>query len=345
MKTKILFITLILFPVFCLAQTLEIPYPQISGIRPVPSSPYLYALYVFYFAIGFVGILAFVSLVFSGLQYVTSAGDPEIKKRAKERILAALFGILILSFVIIILRTVRPENIFLREVTFPTVNVGVVFPTSTEPGGIRDPLDHIHRTAEDMFKALLSLNTFQIPNFKDLLKNCTCGNAKSLCNYDGHSCYPLRCTGDSCPERDKIRSAEIALKLKVEEILFYGRLLEDAKENLKPEILSLEPTIGVEARLEILKNLIEELKPHLEELKEKVLELTSVVRECKNPATECDGSCDLSSGDPPKCEAKNCEPQDKELCPMDKVDSLADGVKTSISELVNRLIVIRVFQL
>jgi hypothetical protein len=350
MKTKILFIILTFLPILCLAQGLEISYPRISGVQPARASPYLYTLYVFYFALGFVGILAFISLVFSGLQYVSSAGDPEVKKRAKERIWAALFGILILAFVIIILRTVKPENLFLREVTFPTVNVGVVFPTSPESGGMRDPLEHIHRTAQDMILALqLGLNNL-IGNFKDLLKNCTCGNARSLCNYDGKSCSPLKCTGDPCLNRDKIRGAEIAFKLKIEEILFYGRLLEDAKENLKLEILSIQPKNDIEAallktKLDALKKLIEELKPLLEKLKQQVLDLAPIGRECKDPATECNGSCELSSGDPPKCEAKNCEPQDKELCPMDQLNSLTNEINTTISDLMGKLIVIRAFQL
>jgi len=341
MKTKILFIILAFFPLLCLAQGLEISYPRISGIQPTRASPYLYTLYVFYFALGFVAILAFISLVFSGLQYVTSAGDPEVKKRAKERILAAFFGILILSFGILILRQARVENLFLREVTLPQVGEAPTIESEKEIS--RDPIQHIRKIADDMFTATFFLNSVQIPTFQGFLDNCTCGNARSLCNYDGKSCFPLKCTGDPCPDRDKIRSEEIALKLKIEEILFYGRLLEDAKENLKPEILGKEPSIELNLKLEELKKLIEELKPLLEKLKQKVLELAPIGRECKDPATECNGSCDLSGGDPPKCEAKNCEPQDKKLCDMDKVKDLTSQIKDVISEIQTKLIAIKVF--
>lgn len=343
MKSKFLGIILILLPSIALSQGLEINYPIISGIQPTRASPYLYTTYIFYFSLAVVGIIALISLIFSGLQYLSSAGDAQVKKKSKERILAAFFGIIILVFGLLVLRTIKREHVFIPEVTLPEISMMPILPAEEEIGS--DPIQHIHMTARDMLLAITTLNSIRIPQFKSYLENCTCGNARSLCAFNVSSCLPLKCTGDPCPQRDNIRNEEIAIRLKVEEILFYGRLLEDAKENLKPEILGKEPSFDLKARLGMLKDVIEELKPLLQQLKEKVFSLTPLAHECKDADSECDASCELISNDFPKCKFNNCEPTDKQLCPMDEVNDLISEINHVVSEIQGRLLAIIAFRI
>lgn len=338
MKKKILIFILAIFSFNALAQGLEVTYPQVMGIRPTRASPSLYASYLFYFGITIAGIVAFVSLVFSGFQYLTSSGEPEIKKRAKERIFAAFLGIIILAFGLVIIRTLRTELTFMPEVTLPTINVPPELTIESDPS--RDLIHYIRKTALDMERSILELQSINFQTFKSLLEDCTCGNAKASCDFANFACPGITCFGDPCPERDKIRNYQINIELKVEEVLLYNRLLQDVRENLKPEILGKEPTSEMKAKIDGLKKIIKEIDDLIKPLKERVKELTNIAQECQNPARECQAQCESSSGN---C---YCEPKDKKLCPMDKFESQVSSINSEIlSKIQGKLALIIAYPL
>ncbi len=49
------------------------------------------------FFLGFVGILAFLMLVYGGFRYLASAGDPEAAKKGKQTIVYAVVGVVIIA--------------------------------------------------------------------------------------------------------------------------------------------------------------------------------------------------------------------------------------------------------
>jgi len=122
------FIFLILFFLFfvvsvCSADTnssqgrvtpLEISYPSFdySGIKIELTSNVKiseYVKYIFYFFIGVSGFIALIVVVLAGLQYLTAADNIEKVKDAKNKIWSALFGLIILFFSVLILKTINPQ--------------------------------------------------------------------------------------------------------------------------------------------------------------------------------------------------------------------------------------------
>lgn len=123
--------TILLFCLFSLLSitnfvfALEINYPRIpiSGVLPpqdfVKNAPQnqiisLYALYFFNLIIWLSGIIAFGVLIYGGFRYLTSAGNPERITAAREQIISAFFGILILLSSYIVLQVLNPYLIRLE---------------------------------------------------------------------------------------------------------------------------------------------------------------------------------------------------------------------------------------
>lgn len=96
--------------------SLEVKYPKAPGGKIITETSTLidYLQYFFNFAIGVLGIIAFLVLIFAGLSYLTSAGDPEKMKAAKSKITSAFLGVIILLSSYLLLRTINSELIMLK---------------------------------------------------------------------------------------------------------------------------------------------------------------------------------------------------------------------------------------
>jgi hypothetical protein len=98
---------------FCFAQKeLEIEYPTVPGVEaPTTTKTALpdYLRYMFTFAIIVAGLLAFVSLIYGGIRYLTSAGDPTKMADAQGQATAGILGLIILLASYLILNTINPQ--------------------------------------------------------------------------------------------------------------------------------------------------------------------------------------------------------------------------------------------
>ncbi len=65
--------------------------------------------YIFLFALGIVGITGFISIIIAGFSLVISTGNPQKAAQAKERITAALLGLLLLLGSWLILHYINPD--------------------------------------------------------------------------------------------------------------------------------------------------------------------------------------------------------------------------------------------
>ena len=88
----------------------------------------------YYIALGVGGLLAFGSIVIAGIKWTTSQGNPGTISDAKDQIVQALWGLVLLGGAFVILNTINPELTVLRlpnlsEVVAPAGTVS----TSTPP--------------------------------------------------------------------------------------------------------------------------------------------------------------------------------------------------------------------
>ena len=92
-------------------RALEVEYPSIDGFKPetVETEPANYVKYIFNFAILISGLIALGVLIYAGSAYLASAGNPEKTKDAKDQILSAFLGLIILLGSYLILTTINPQ--------------------------------------------------------------------------------------------------------------------------------------------------------------------------------------------------------------------------------------------
>lgn len=74
--------------------------------------------YFYEWAVALGGLAVFIVLVFAGLQYLTSAGNPAQITEAKGRIQSAALGLVLLLGSLLILNTINPQLTTLGELTF-----------------------------------------------------------------------------------------------------------------------------------------------------------------------------------------------------------------------------------
>lgn len=97
---------------------------NIPGTSPNASStPGAFVSNFYQFALMIGGVLAFGIIVYGGVRYMASAGNPSGQGDAKEWIQAALLGLLLLVGAYFILNVVNPQLTSLGLPTLPTVSV------------------------------------------------------------------------------------------------------------------------------------------------------------------------------------------------------------------------------
>ncbi len=89
---------------------------------------------LFQFALLIGGLLAFVMIVYGGIEYAATGDSGSGQKDAKERIQQALLGLLLLAGAFVLLQTINPQ---LTKLSFPTLadikGGGDLFPELTAP--------------------------------------------------------------------------------------------------------------------------------------------------------------------------------------------------------------------
>ncbi|MEK9186340.1 MAG: hypothetical protein AAB885_02005 [Patescibacteria group bacterium] len=102
-----------------LTETGKIQYPDLNTI----TDPAKLVLTIFQFAMGAAGILAIGMIVFGGIQYTVSAGNPAMQKDARDRILNAIYGVALLSGSFLILNTINPKLVKLSTPKLTSLNI------------------------------------------------------------------------------------------------------------------------------------------------------------------------------------------------------------------------------
>jgi hypothetical protein len=125
--------SLIAVPAFAQTQiTIATSVPGNYGAAAAAASPgaFIANFYIFSLVIG--GILAFGVIVYGGVKYMASAGNPSGQGDAKEWIESALLGLLLLAGAYFILDVINPQLLNLNLPTLTAVNIAA---PSTSGGG------------------------------------------------------------------------------------------------------------------------------------------------------------------------------------------------------------------
>jgi len=130
---------------FCFAQReLEIEYPELEvpGVEtPTTTRTVLteFVRYVFAFAIAIAGLLAFGALIYGGIRYLTSAGDPTKMSDGKNQVMAGFLGLIILLSSYLILNTIDPQLVLKETPAIESLERGIYAYVKT--GCVDDPDD------------------------------------------------------------------------------------------------------------------------------------------------------------------------------------------------------------
>ncbi len=101
---------LFLIPLFAHAQvqiSATLPNQSVSSGSTPPPGSFVEAFYQW--ALSIAGILAFGIIIFGGVKYMVSAGNPSMQGDAKEWIKAAILGVVLLACAYLILYTINPN--------------------------------------------------------------------------------------------------------------------------------------------------------------------------------------------------------------------------------------------
>lgn len=237
---------------------LEIKYPTIPGI-PSPQEGDIFGLvnYFFNLAIYIAGAIALVSLIIAGLRYLTSAGDSNKLKSAKQQITSAFLGIIILLSAYLMLWYINPE---LLTIEMPELEEIVESPlelASEEitPTGL---FGKVRRTAE-IVRGIAKAVEQRSQDLKSQIEDCDCGKAVSMCTCEGlegkgaggigasctaQKCYIQDFNTQPCPDGKGIRKNQKNIAGFRDELLYYrNRLIEEEKDILKGISHTIVPRI------------------------------------------------------------------------------------------------------
>jgi len=127
-----------------LGKKLEIVYPQIPGATApevISSGLPEYIEYIFHFSFYVIALIILGVLIYSGMQYFTSFGSPQKLTSAKQGIIAALSGTLILLSSYLVFNTINPQLTILvapnPDIIEPSITPGIYL-CNYAPGGVND---------------------------------------------------------------------------------------------------------------------------------------------------------------------------------------------------------------
>jgi hypothetical protein len=126
--------SILAIPLFAFAQTnitISSSVPGRSSVSALGPGAFVANFYDFALMIG--GVLAFGVIIYGGVRYMASAGNPSGQSDAKEWIEGALLGLLLLVGAYFVLNVINPQLLNLKLPTLQTLNIQV--PTSGSGSG------------------------------------------------------------------------------------------------------------------------------------------------------------------------------------------------------------------
>lgn len=106
----------LLTPLLTNALTLNLDYPQFPGGLDINTDQNLDQIvaWLYTFIVLISGLAAFIMIVWGGVQWLTSQGNPTATGDAKDKIQKALLGLLLVLISFLILQIINPELTILK---------------------------------------------------------------------------------------------------------------------------------------------------------------------------------------------------------------------------------------
>jgi len=252
---------------------LEIQYPEILGGKPEEIGVGLdvYVSYIISFVFIISGFLLFGIVVWSGILFLTSSGEPAKIFEARKKLMSAFTGTILLLSVFLVINYINPEiinikNISLREPSISEKGTPKNIPPEEEKSEISEeisPTQSIQkglweekRTAElksditnfenflkSEFEVNLTFNRISDLNkyLKYLSEECQCSNLKAYCTKPWDWSLPVGCLGDPCEKetREKIKKSFDANEGKMKDLLSWQKTILEKKSMLQEELRKL----------------------------------------------------------------------------------------------------------
>ena len=113
---KIIFWLITISPLSALAAGLQVDLPTVGGLKPTASfGPGHWIQYIFVFALSIVGLAVIAAFVWAGIEYMTAGDNSSKVSSARSRMWSAVQGLIILLGSYIILNTINPDLVNIRE--------------------------------------------------------------------------------------------------------------------------------------------------------------------------------------------------------------------------------------
>ena len=109
--------------------------PLFGGACPTVETPAGYIARLYQFGLMIAGLAAFGAIVFGSIQYIASAGNTSLQGDAKDRIYQAILGLILLLGAFLVLYTINPDLVSLRNPMAEFINIEKII---QEGGGVPD---------------------------------------------------------------------------------------------------------------------------------------------------------------------------------------------------------------
>jgi len=125
-KFFLFFLSTVFFivPVLVFAQaTISPTIPGMASAATTSTPPGVFIAGFYNFALMIGGVLAFGAIVWGGILYASSAGNPGKQSEGRDWIKSALLGLLLLAGAYLILHTINPDLVNLNMPTLSAINI------------------------------------------------------------------------------------------------------------------------------------------------------------------------------------------------------------------------------
>jgi len=120
----LIFIVIIAYPQIAKAEIKFLPQVNIPGFKETEIKEKTLAYYIssFYkWSVTTVAILAVIMIMISGLQWIFSAGNPPAIAKAKDQMMSAILGLILVLICIPLLKMINPALVRLSSLNIPTI--------------------------------------------------------------------------------------------------------------------------------------------------------------------------------------------------------------------------------